>query len=67
MRADPGRGCGRCRRRDRRPRRSVGGAWGIGIPVGRDSLSMETAVGVKGAQDKRVRAPVSLLVSAAGA
>jgi phosphoribosylformylglycinamidine synthase len=38
----------------------------IGIPVGKDSLSMSTQWR-DGAQDKRVRAPVSLIVSAAGA
>jgi phosphoribosylformylglycinamidine synthase len=41
-------------------------ALGIGIPVGKDSLSMATQWR-DGGQDKRVRAPVSLIVSAAGA
>ena len=39
---------------------------GIGIPVGKDSLSMSTQWR-DGSEDKRVRAPVSLIVSAAGA
>ncbi|HEY4039201.1 MAG TPA: phosphoribosylformylglycinamidine synthase, partial [Burkholderiaceae bacterium] len=39
---------------------------GIGIPVGKDSLSMSTQWRDAG-EDKRVRAPVSLIVSAAGA
>jgi phosphoribosylformylglycinamidine synthase len=39
---------------------------GIGIPVGKDSLSMSTRWR-DGGQDKQVRAPVSLIVSAAGA
>jgi phosphoribosylformylglycinamidine synthase len=39
---------------------------GIGIPVGKDSLSMSTQWRDHG-EDKRVRAPVSLIVSAAGA
>jgi phosphoribosylformylglycinamidine synthase len=38
---------------------------GIGIPVGKDSLSMSTQWR-DGGQDKRVQAPVSLVVSAAG-
>ena len=37
----------------------------IGIPVGKDSLSMSTQWR-DGSQEKRVRAPVSLIVSAAG-
>jgi phosphoribosylformylglycinamidine synthase len=41
-------------------------ALGIGIPVGKDSLSMSTQWR-DGTQDKRVRAPISLIVSAAGA
>ncbi len=40
-------------------------ALGIGIPVGKDSLSMSTRWHEDG-QDKQVRAPVSLVVSAAG-
>ena len=39
---------------------------GIGIPVGKDSLSMSTQWR-DGSDDKRVRAPVSLIVSAAAA
>ncbi len=38
----------------------------IGIPVGKDSLSMSTQW-IDGGEEKRVRAPVSLIVSAAGA
>jgi phosphoribosylformylglycinamidine synthase len=41
-------------------------ALGSGIPVGKDSLSMSTQW-CDGDQQKRVRAPVSLIVSAAGA
>jgi phosphoribosylformylglycinamidine synthase len=38
-------------------------ALGIGIPVGKDSLSMKTAW-QEGTQDKKVIAPISLIVSA---
>jgi phosphoribosylformylglycinamidine synthase len=41
-------------------------ALGIGIPVGKDSLSMSTQWR-DGGEEKRVRAPVSLIVSAVGA
>ena len=39
-------------------------ALGIGVPVGKDSLSMRTHWQARAAQQKKVTSPVSLIVSA---